>query len=209
MTYAIIGTGNIASGLARTLSAKHKVLVAGRDAAKAQQLASDVKAAKAVSIPEALEAAEIIFIAVPFEAVSELATKYNFDGKVVVDVTNPFKADFSGLTFGFDASAAEEISRLLPNAHVVKALNTIFAQVYEQGLAFEGRQVPAYVAADDEAAKQKVIDLLNQVGFDAVDTGGLLNARYLEPLAYLNVQFGYMLGQGTQIAPAWLSRQPA
>ncbi len=110
MTYAIIGTGNIASGLARTLSAKHKVLVAGRDAAKAQQLASDVKAAKAVSIPEALEAAEIIFIAVPFEAVSELATKYNFDGKVVVDVTNPFKADFSGLTFGFDASAAEEIS---------------------------------------------------------------------------------------------------
>ena len=36
--------------------------------------------------------------------------------------------------------------------------------------------------------------------------GPLSNARYIEPLAYLNIQFGYMLGQGTQIAPVWLSR---
>lgn len=209
MTYAIIGTGNIASGLARTLAAKHKVLVAGRDADKAEKLVSTVKNASAVAIDEALDTAEIVFLAVPFDAVSELAARYNFDNKIVVDVTNPLKADFSGLTFGYDSSAAEKIAELLPNAHVVKALNTIFAQVYEQGLIFEGRKVPAYVAADDDAAKQKVVTLLADVGFDAVDAGGLLNARYLEPLAYLNVQFGYMLGQGTQIAPAWLSRQPA
>lgn len=209
MTYAIIGTGNIASGLARTLAPKNKVLVAGRDADKAKNLVRDIKNASATSITEALDTAQIVFLAVPFEAVSELAAQYNFDDKIVVDVTNPFKADFSGLTFGYESSAAEEIAQLLPRAHVVKALNTIFAQVYEQGLNFEGRRVPAYVAADNDEAKQKVIEGLSQVGFDAVDTGGLLNARYLEPLAYLNVQFGYMLGQGTQIAPAWLSRQPA
>jgi hypothetical protein len=39
-----------------------------------------------------------------------------------------------------------------------------------------------------------------------VDAGPLTNARYIEPLGYLNIQFGYMLGQGTQIAPAWLHR---
>ena len=57
MTYAIIGTGNIASGLVRTLAAKHRVLVAGRDTDKAQKLASTVKNASAVAIDEALDTA--------------------------------------------------------------------------------------------------------------------------------------------------------
>jgi 8-hydroxy-5-deazaflavin:NADPH oxidoreductase len=88
----------------------------------------------------------------------------------------------------------------------VKAFNTVFAQVYDQGLGFGDRKVPAFIASDDEAVKLSIISLANDAGFDAVDPGPLKNARYIEPLGYLNIQFGYMLGRGTQIAPAWLSR---
>lgn len=56
------------------------------------------------------------------------------------------------------------------------------------------------------AGKAAVVALAKDAGFDARDAGPLSNARYIEPLGYLNIQFGYMLGQGTQIAPFWLSR---
>jgi predicted dinucleotide-binding enzyme len=89
---------------------------------------------------------------------------------------------------------------------VVKAFNTVFAQVYEKGLSFGDTPVQTFVASDDAEAKAAVIALAKDAGFDARDAGPLSNARYIEPLAYLNIQNGYMLGQGTQIAPAWLSR---
>ena len=89
---------------------------------------------------------------------------------------------------------------------MVKAFNTVFAQVYDQGLTFGGTPVQTFVAADDADAKAAVIALAKDAGFDARDAGPLSNARHIEPLAYLNIQFGYMLGQGTQIAPVWLSR---
>jgi predicted dinucleotide-binding enzyme len=56
-----------------------------------------------------------------------------------------------------------------------------------------------FVAGDDADAKRDVTDLATAIGFDAVDAGPLANARLLEPLGYLNIQLGYVLGQGTQI----------
>lgn len=145
-------------------------------------------------------------LAVPFDAVGSIANAADFTGKIVVDVTNPLFEDFSGLTIGHETSAAEEIQSLLAGAAVVKAFNTVFAQIYADGLDFGGRKVPTFVAGDNETAKDTVIGIAKDAGYDPVDAGPLKNARYIEPLAYLNIQFGYMLGQGTQITPAWLSR---
>ncbi|MGR3502447.1 NADPH-dependent F420 reductase [Pseudaestuariivita sp.] len=212
MNIAIIGTGNIASGLARTFGrTSHGVALAGRTLDKAEALAETLHAeagirVQAADIPTAVSAADVILFALPFEAALILGATAAFDGKIVIDVTNPLTADFSGLTLGHDTSAAEEIQRALPGATVVKAFNTVFAQVYAEGLDFGGRKAPAFVAADDTAAKDVVLGLACDGGFDPVDAGALANARYLEPLAALNIQFGYMLGQGTQIVPAWLSR---
>jgi 8-hydroxy-5-deazaflavin:NADPH oxidoreductase len=212
MNIAIIGTGNIGSGLAHTLAhTRHSVTVAGLADTDGPALAEKLAAEKNVkvtgsSVAKAVKAADIVILAVPFAAVSEVAQAVNFKGKTVVDVTNPIESDYSGMVIGHTTSAAEEVQKLLPDAKVVKAFNTVFAQIYDQGLSFDGRKVPAFVASDDDAAKAAVIDFANEAGFDAIDSGPLKNARYIEPLGYLNIQFGYMLGRGTQIAPAWLSR---
>jgi predicted dinucleotide-binding enzyme len=93
----------------------------------------------------------------------------------------------------------------VPGAEVVKAFNTVFAQVLAVGPNFAGGQVvPVYFAADTERAKQTARALIESIGFKAVDAGGLKNARYLEPLAGLNIYFGYGAGQGTTIAPTWI-----
>ena len=111
-----------------------------------------------------------------------------------------------GLTVGFDSSAAEEIAKAVPGAEVAKAFNTVFAQVLANGPAAAGGQVvPVYIASDSERAKQTAKALIKSIGFKAVDAGGLKNARYLEPLAGLNIYFEYGAGQGTSIAPTWIN----
>jgi len=197
MKVTIIGSGNIGSGLASVLAPHHAVTVTNRSGVAKPGLAhADLKSAVA--------SADIVILALPYDAVAGLEA--DFAGKVVVDATNPVTADFSGLQLGHATSAAEEIAKALPGARVVKAFNTVFAGIYGEGLTIGATKVQTFVASDDAEAKAAVIALANSAGFDARDAGGLKNARYIEPLAYLNIQFGYMLGQGTQIAPVWLAR---
>ena len=66
--------------------------------------------------------------------------------------------------------------------------------------------MPVFVAADSQRAKDVAAALAQSMGFRSVDAGGLKNARYLEPLAGLNIYFGYGAGQGTNIAPSWIQR---
>ena len=61
-----------------------------------------------------------------------------------------------------------------------------------------------FFAGDDASAKEKVKALIQSIGFSPVDAGPLKNARYLEPLAGLNIYLGYGAGRGTFIAPAWI-----
>jgi predicted dinucleotide-binding enzyme len=207
MNIAIIGTGNIGSGLA-TVVAKTNNSVVVADRKGGEELAARLKEqgllVQATDIKNAVAGAEIVILAVPYGAVAGLADAADFTGKIVVDVTNPVTDDFSGLQLGHETSAAEEIEKAFKGARVVKAFNTVFAQIYAEGLTLGGKPVQTFVAADDASAKAAVLALANEVGFDARDAGALKNARYIEPLAYLNIQFGYMLGRGTLIAPVWL-----
>jgi hypothetical protein len=63
-----------------------------------------------------------------------------------------------------------------------------------------------FVASDSAPAKTTVTALAQSLGFDTVDAGGLKNARYLEPLAGLNIYLGYGAGLGTAIAPTWIHK---
>ena len=188
MRIAIIGNGNVGSGLAQVLGlAGHEVSVIGRN--------DDLSAA--------VSQAEVVVLATPYGAVADLAGKADFTGKTVIDVSNPVTEDFSGLQVGHKTSAAEEIASRLSGATVVKAFNTIFAQHYGTGLKLNGQPIQTFVAADDEAARASVKALAAEIGLEPVDAGPLANARYLEPIGFLNIQFGYVFGHGTEIAPRW------
>ena len=108
-----------------------------------------------------------------------------------------------GLTIGHTTSAGEEIQKLAPKAKVVKAFNTIFAQVLANGGKAAGRTTTVFVAGDDASANNAVEAIARKAGFDVVQTGGLKLARYLEPLAGLNIVLAYGRGLGADIAPTW------
>ena len=181
----IIGDGNVGSALGRGFTrAGHDVRAVGKDPG---------------AIREAAAWAEVVLLAVPFGAIDDVvkAAGEALGGKTVVDVTNALDASMS-LAVGFTTSGAEELQKKLPKARVVKAFNTVFAQHMDSGRLGD-QPLTAFVAADDAGAKATVLELARGIGFDAVDAGPLKNARQLEPLAFFNIQLGYVFGMGTRI----------
>ena len=204
MKVTLIGSGNMGSGLAKQISkAAHSLVIAGRNAAKAKDLARTVGAT--FKDKAAADGADVVIVATAYaDAVAALRSAGDLNGKVIIDITNPLTADYMGLTIGHSTSAAEEIQKAFPKAKVVKAFNTVFAQVLSAGSTLAGETVPVYFAGDDAGAKAAVKSLIQSMGFAPVDAGGLKNARYLEPLAGLNIYFGYGAGHGTTVAPKWI-----
>lgn len=209
MNITLLGTGNMGSALAAQLTrAGHSLRVVGRDPAKAEALAAANPGAVAATPANALDGSDVVIVATGYtDAVPALRSLGSLKGKVVIDITNPLTADYMGLTLGYDTSAAEEIAKALPDAEVAKAFNTLFAQVLADGPAFaDGQVAQSFVASDSERATQTATALIESLGFAAVDAGPLKNARYLEPLAGLNIYLGYGAGRGTAIAPTWIGK---
>jgi predicted dinucleotide-binding enzyme len=209
MKITLIGTGNMGSAFAKQLSAAgHTVRVTGRDIGKAQALADQFSTVSAHAASEALGDSDVIVLATAYtDAATALQSLGDLTGKVIIDITNPLSADFMSLTVGHVTSASEEIAKSVPQAHVVKAFNTLFAQVLADGPKFANDQTGSvFVASDSERAKQTAIALARSLGWNTVDAGALVNARYLEPLAGLNIYLGYGAGLGTSVAPVWLSK---
>lgn len=181
----IIGDGNVGGALARGLKR------AGLDV---RAVGKDKNA-----IRDTAAWAEVVLLAVPFAAVDDVVKEISnlVEGKTLVDVTNALDAKMS-LAVGFTTSGAEDLQKKLSQARVVKAFNTQFAQHMDSGRLGDQR-LTVFVAGDDAAAKSDATELATAIGFEAVDAGPLANARLLEPLGYLNIQLGYVLGLGTQI----------
>lgn len=202
-TIAIIGLGHMGKGLAKRLAGKTELVLASRDSAAATAFAATLPAGVTVLAQDAAIArADIVVLALPFGTALEAAANPALAGKVVLDISNPVKADFSGLAIGHTTSAAEQLQDAAPSARVVKAFNTIFAGLFDLP-ATQTAEVPVFVAGNDEAAVASVIDVVKLAGFAVEKTGGLDAARLLEPLGMLNIRFGYGLGHGTAIAPNW------
>lgn len=188
MQIAILGKGNMGAPLATILrNAGHQVDSLG---------SSDDPTA-------ALQKAEIVILALKYEQALAFAAKPGMAqalaGKVIIDITNPLAPDFMSLTVGHVTSGAEEIAHALPAAHVVKAFNTIFAPVLADHAEGKPCTLPIFVSGDDEAAMDTVAKLVGEMGLKATKAGALSNARYLEPMTEMMIQFGYGLGHGDRI----------
>ncbi len=206
MTIAVIGTGNMGAGFVRALvKSGADVVIGTRDTAKAEALVAELGGkARVADLATAARSAEVLLLAVPYGSVAGLLNDLKgIAGKVVIDISNPVTADFQGLQLGTTTSAAEAIQRAAPEVRVVKAFNTIFAQLLDAETR-NGKTLQVFVAGDDAAAKTQVQDIARAMGFEPVDAGPLHNSRFLEPVGAMNIHFGFFLGWGPTAAPSWV-----
>lgn len=186
MKIGIIGKGNVGTALANGLRrAGHQIKFGHRDPQE--------------PVKGAIEWGEVIILAIPHESVKETVTNFGsaINGKTLIDVTNVF-GDNLELPQGYTISGAEEIQKLIPKAYVVKAFNTVFAKNQSSGHVL-GTQLTAFVAGDHQKAKQTVMQLTKDIGFDPVDCGPLRSARYLEPMAILLINLAFKQNMGVDI----------
>ena len=201
MNVTIIGAGNMGRGIAtRLLSGGHSVTLIDQNEAQATELAKQLQAsvkggatASTASSGSALKD-EVVVLAVYYPVVASVIEQYGkqFDGKVVVDITNTLNDTFTEPRFD-NTSGAEEIAKLLPNAKVVKAFNTTFAGTLVSGQV-AGQPLDVLIAGDDSAAKSLVADLAQAGGLRPVDAGPLRRARQLEAAGFLHITLQGALG---------------
>src|SRR3954454_5440913 len=130
MKIAVIGTGNVGKALGGSFArAGHDVTFAAQDEAKTREVASEVGASAAATAGAAARDAEVIVLAVPYGASHAVAGEIApfARDKVVIDVTNPLKPDYSGLATEGGPSGAERLAEPLVGAPVVKGVHTILA----------------------------------------------------------------------------------
>lgn len=203
---AIIGAGRVGSALAGGwVKAKHSVTLGTRDphSAKVRALLDQLGTALATSIPRAAAAAEVVVLATPWTAAQEaIAAAGDLSGKVLIDCTNPIGP--TGLAVGHTTSGAEQVANWAPGALVVKAFNTIGAEVMANTQYAAGR--PALLlCGDDAGARQTTAQLAADLGFEPVDCGPLRLARGLEPMALVWLTLA-RVGLGREFAWALLRR---
>jgi 8-hydroxy-5-deazaflavin:NADPH oxidoreductase len=203
MKIAILGFGNVGKQFAALFTKAGYEIVIGLRSASTKELPYAY-----ASLKEAAKAADCVALAIPFTTCIDILPELVevTKGKIVIDSTNPLNADWSPKLLGQDNSAAEEISRLLPEAHVIKAFNTIFADVMSTPVR-NGQAITAFIAGDHDEAKQKVVALARHIGYAPLDTGSLYTARYLESMAHLNIQIAVGQGGGTNGAFVYIQNK--
>ena len=203
MRIAMLGSGNMGSALGRLFaSAGHSVTYSfSRDPAKLERLArSSGPRARAASPVEAVRDSDVVVLAVLWQQVPHvLRSAGDLRGKVLIDCTNPLTPSDDALAVGHRVSGAEIVARRAPGALVVKAFNTVPAELLRAGIEVLSEQPAACYCGDDVHAKRVAARLIRQLGFDPVNCGAITSARYLEPLAMLVGELAYNQGRRPEV----------
>ncbi len=200
MKIGVIGAGNVGGALGKLWAGKAHEIVFGvrnpQDPKLQPLLKSAGRKARAATVKDAASFGEVVVLATPWRATQEaIKSAGSLAGKVLVDCTNPLSPDLSGLVLGTHTSAGEEVARWANGAKVVKAFNTIGAPNFANP-RFGSESASMFICGDDASAKAIVAKLAADLGFDVVDSGPLIAARWLEPLAMLWIHLAYKQGLG-------------
>ena len=184
MKIGIIGSGNIGGTLTRRLtSLGHDVAVANSRGPQSLEGLAGETGATAAEPATAARDADLVIVAIPLKAVPDLPAG-ELGGKLVVDAGNYYPgrdgeiAEIEGGT-----ASSRWVAGQLPDATVVKAFNTIQSgHLLELGRpAGDPSRIALPVAGDDEAAKRRVLELVEALGFDGVDAGTLDESTRQQP----------------------------
>ncbi len=209
MKLAFIGVGKVGFALANNLQQKgHQVIIAHDDTDSESVVSAQQKnsAFTALPVQKAIEEAEIIFLATPFRASESILKPLNFNGKTLIDCTNPVGA---GISHGLASkiSGAEKVQAWAPTAQVVKSYS-IYGYENLENPSFPSYDIkPAMlIAGNDTASKQQVTQLNSDLGFETVDIGDLSQALHLEHMTLLWVKMVRADGHHPNFTWAYLER---
>jgi predicted dinucleotide-binding enzyme len=178
LSYAIIGFGKVGQALARAFARKNiEVAVAARrpPEAIAQQATAIGPTVTPTALQDALKA-EIVILAVPFGSQKELAKAWNWQGKIVIDVTNAYGVPPEDLG-GLPSSVVN--AQALVGSRLVKAFNHLAAPTLAADPDVKGGRRVIFVSSDDEDAATQVAALVEELGFAPVKLGKLAEGGLL------------------------------
>jgi 8-hydroxy-5-deazaflavin:NADPH oxidoreductase len=205
MKVGVLGSGIVGQVLGSGFAKYgHEVKMGTREpgAGEVRQWLARTQDASAGTFADAARFGELIVLAVQgrlADKVVDLAGPGNFAGKIVIDCTNPL-ADAppeNGVlkyTTGPNESLGEKIQALLPDAHVVKAFNSV-GNTRMVNPHFDQGVPTMFLCGDDETAKAQVSDIIRQFGWEPFDCGRIIASRALEPLCMLWCIPGFLRNQ--------------
>lgn len=193
MKIGVIGSGEVAKTLAGGfVKHGHQVTIGTRDAAKLADWAKGKAGANIGSFADAARFGELVVLAVKGKAAIDAlqaAGAANLSGKTIIDTTNPI-ADTPpdrGVIRYFttlEDSLMERLQKAFPAARFVKAFNSV-GNKYMVDPEFSGGKPTMFICGNDAGAKATVTSLLDQLGWETSDMGGVEGARAIEPLCIL------------------------
>ena len=199
----VLGSGDVGKAFARGFAGLgHEVTIGSRSPEKLRDFVAESKGIASGTFHDAAAFGDLITLATlgtGTEDALRLAGPSNFDGKVVIDATNPL--DFSGgmppkLFVGHTDSLGERVQRSLPGARVVKAFNTVGNAFFVKP-ELPGGPPDMFIAGNDADAKKLVSQICTHWGWGVIDLGGIESARYLEPMCLVWVLHGALSGSWT------------
>lgn len=211
MKIAIIGSGNMGRGVGNLWTrAGYDVIFSDAfmsDEQLAQVAANAGESASFATAQDATAQADVVMLTVRWAAIEEAITSLgDVNGKIILSTVNALKQDLTGLELGTTTSAAEEIARLAPAAHVVECVLPFAEVLHSESRDYNGDKSAVFYCGDDEDARATVKPLIEALGLAAIDAGPLYAARYIEPAAMLLVHLAYNQGMGGQIGYKLLER---
>ena len=202
MRIAVIGSGSVGSGLARSWSTLGHSVVVGSRSPNSERVVSLVNeignGVSASGLADSAQSADVIVLAVPWSATEDsIVALGDLSHRVIIDATNPFVGGLN-LELGHSDSGGEQVARWAADAHVVKALNIVDARLLD-GRKLDDREITIPICGDDSKSKRVVGELIGALGFDVVDAGKLEISRLLEPLCVLMIKFSMKKSLGNGI----------
>jgi 8-hydroxy-5-deazaflavin:NADPH oxidoreductase len=197
-TIGILGTGRMGVRLALLFAdLGHQVVLGSRDRERATQILQKLNRddIQSGNYQEAM-GAEVVLPAM-FLRDGSLDTLEAFrdrlDGKLYIDISNPFNADYTDFILPWDTSGAEHIQHRFPKARVVGAFKNVWWEVFDAP-QFGNTISDVFVVGDDETVKAEFFKLVEGSPFRYIDAGKLSNARTIERMTLLSGELGQRYG---------------
>jgi predicted dinucleotide-binding enzyme len=193
----VLGTGRMGSRLAAMFArAGRKVILGSRDSDRSQAIVEKlgIPNLRAGCNSDALTAPAIIPAIFIRDGLFDLLDRKcaMLTGKLLIDVSNPFNADYSDFMTAWDTSGAEELQRRFPQVRVVGAFKNVFWEVFDHPQFGESLS-DVLVTGDNAQAKRQFLRLSKGTPFRYLDAGPLVHSRTVERLTLITSKLGRQL----------------